>query len=463
MVTPCLIGLVLLAVAAAWNAGAETVYAASRAVGQAANSCPLSPAQQVTASQAWTKMMPVFRHPRCLNCHGGIPDPLSFSKPTDHMGAVDMDSTSTIATCEGCHMDGWHVGPQWIDKSDVQLCSNMKFRFSSAQFIDHLDHDGGHGFIVAAFVGRRGLNPLDPKIGPAPPPAGHPQLVQLGRDWVAAQGGRFVGDDECGCALDKLDVHFHSAVTIVTPRVTSTITGDGDLTLKLGPEASAPNWDVATGVRGDTMQVTWSGISISQPTGCDGKVVIKSSPATQFKLWLGVSNAPSLKLSLQLIPGADLHQVENRCLLPNGTSIASTFNDPISIFGGAWAALHGKSAEAVALKATAAMDFNKLKGMDPKKLQAMADAMRNNPDPAAAAAQMKAFLNQMLPGASQLAAETKNNFSFAIPNNSGCTIGTGTPFLARCDFDQTITIPAGAGPSQTITEKTTITFGRQHP
>jgi hypothetical protein len=101
--------------------------------------------------------------------------------------------------------------------------------------------------------------------------------------------------------------------------------------------------------------------------------------------------------------------------------------------------------------------------MGPKKLQAMADAMKNNPDPAAAAAQMTAFLNQVLPGASQLAAEAKNNFSFAIPNNSGCTIGTGTAFLARCDFDRTITVPAGAGPSQTITEKTTITIGRAQP
>jgi hypothetical protein len=249
-------------------------------------------------------------------------------------------------------------------------------------------------------------------------------------------------------------------MTIVTPRVTSTITGDGSIDLKLGPEASAPTWDVALGVRGDTMTVAWSGMSISQPPGCDGKVMIKSSPAKQFKLWLGMSYLPDLKLSLQIIPGADLHQVVYRCLAPNGTWIEIQKNDPISVFAGAWNALHGKSAEAVALKATAAMDFNKVKAMDPKKLQAMADAMKNNPDPAAAAAQMKAFLNQVLPGASQLAAEAKNNFTFVIPDNSGCTIGTGTAFLARCDFDRTITVPAGAGPSQTITEKTTITIGR---
>src|SRR5262249_30099696 len=34
--------------------------------------CRLSPAQQVAAVGAFKKMMPVFRHPRCANCHGGV-------------------------------------------------------------------------------------------------------------------------------------------------------------------------------------------------------------------------------------------------------------------------------------------------------------------------------------------------------------------------------------------------------
>jgi hypothetical protein len=251
-------------------------------------------------------------------------------------------------------------------------------------------------------------------------------------------------------------------VTIVTPRVTSTITGDGNIDLKLGPEASAPTWDVALGVRGDSMKVAWSGVSISQPAGCQGKVIVKASPATQFKVWLGMSYTPDLKLSLKIVPGTDLHQVINRCLLPNGRWVESTMNDPISIFGGAWMALHGQSAADLMLKTTAAMD-NKLKAMDPKAIQAMAEAMKNNPDPAAAAAQMKALMNQLVPGASQIAGAAKSNFSFAIPDNSGCSLGTGTAFLARCDFDRTITVPAGAGPSQTITEQTTITIGRPKP
>jgi hypothetical protein len=476
-ITPFLVALILLVIAFAWDSetGTASATTAASSAGQAANSCPLPPAQQVKAAQAWAKMMPVFRHPRCLNCHGGVPDPLAPAVGTLHMGVVEISSKDDKAICEECHEEGWRLpGHLWTQKDDLEICSDMKTLFSSGQFIDHIVRDGGGvPFIEYAFKGMRGLNEgagegaYEDKFGAGtlkadPPPGTHAQLVQQAKDWVKAQGGSFVGDSDCGCVLDRVEVRFHSAVTIVTPRVTSTITGDGTIDLKLGPEAR-PTWDVAVGARGDAMTVAWSGMSISQPPGCDGKVMIKSSPASQFKLWLGMSYSPDLKLSLQIIPGADLHQVVYRCLAPNGTWIELQKNDPISLFAGAWNALHGKSAEAVALKATAAMDFNKLKTMDPKQLQAMADAMKNNPDPAAAAAQMKAFLNQTLPGASQLAAEAKNNFTFAIPDNSGCTIGTGTAFLARCDFDRTITVPAGAGPSQTITEKTTITIGKPSP
>jgi hypothetical protein len=388
-----------------------------------------------------------------------------------------MDSTDDNRTCEECHVADWGQpgAPDWTG-TDLRLCRGLHAEFpgDAARFIDHIVRDRGDppGFIKLGFEGERGLldggktiyeNETGHKLVAAKPPGTHSQFLQLARDWVAAQGGQFVGDRDCGCVVDKVEVLFHSSLTIVTPRVTSTITGDGSIVLKLGPESSAPTWDVAMGARGDTMTVAWSGMSISQPSGCDGKVIIKSSPPKQFKIWLGMSYSPDLKLSLQILPDADLHQVVNRCLLPNGTWIELQKNDPISLFAGAWNALHGKSAEAVALKATAAMDINKMKSMDPKALQAMADAMKNNPDPAAAAAQMTALINKMIPGASQLVAEAKNNYTFAIPNNAGCSLGTGAAFLARCDFDRTITVPAGAGPSQTITEKTTITIGRPKP
>lgn len=474
-ITPLLVAFILLIVAFAWDSGPGTASAtpSSRPVVQAGGSCPLTSAQVVNSVKTFARMMPVFRHPRCSNCHGGIPRPLpNNGEPSiNHVGIVDMDSTDNNRTCEECHVAEWGSpgAPDWSG-SDVRLCQGLHRRFQgdAPKFLGHILNDNGDppGFVDLGFKGERGLidggktiyeSETGRRLVAAKPPGTHAQFMQLARDWVAAQGGQFVGDAACGCVVDSVEIRFHSAVTIVTPRVTSTVTGDGRLVVKLGPESSAPAWDVAMGARGDTLRINWSGVSISQPAGCDGKVVIKSSPATQFKIWFGMSSSPDLKLSLQVIPGTDLHQVVNRCLLPNGTWIELQKNDPISLFAGAWNALHGKSAEAVMLKATAAMDVTKI---DPKALEAMAEAMKTNPNPAAAAAQMTALINQMMPGASQLAAEARNNYTFAIPDRSGCSLGTGTAFLARCDFDRTITVPAGAGPPQTITEKTTITFGQ---
>src|SRR5688500_1890879 len=110
-------------------------------------------------------------------------------------------------------------------------------------------------------------------------------------------------------------------------------------------------------------------------------------------------------------------------------------NDPLPPFGGAGSAFNGQSAEAVALKTTAAMDVNKMLAMDPKALQAMTDAMKNSSSPAA-----------------------RDNYKLAIPGTAGCTTGTGAAFLARCDISQKITV---RGSGQTITEQTTITIAKR--
>ncbi|HEV8598490.1 MAG TPA: hypothetical protein VGQ69_03955, partial [Gemmatimonadales bacterium] len=93
-------------VAIAWGRGTGTV-SASTAAGlplQAGGSCPLTSTQELNSIKTWLKMMPVFRHPRCLNCHGGIPKPLKdFS--TKHAGVVQMDSSDNAQTCEECHAE----------------------------------------------------------------------------------------------------------------------------------------------------------------------------------------------------------------------------------------------------------------------------------------------------------------------------------------------------------------------
>lgn len=216
MVTPALAAVLLGVIAIAWSRGPTVVLAtptAGAAIPQG-GSCPLTTAQQTNSSKAWLKMMPVFRHPRCINCHGGIPDPLASPTPAKHSGVVDLDSTDTEKTCEECHKDGWRIpGHKWTGKDDQTICSDMKTQFSSAQFIDHILRDGGGPpFIEMAFEGKRGLNEggetifeeeLKRPLTAQPPPGTHAQLVQLARAWVAAQGGSFVGDASCGCVVPE--------------------------------------------------------------------------------------------------------------------------------------------------------------------------------------------------------------------------------------------------------------------
>lgn len=119
----------------AWNGGSEPAAAsARRGFPTGGGSCPLTETQQLNSIKAFQKMMPVFRHPRCLNCHGIVQDPRASGTPSSHMGVVDLSSADPASTCEECHMDKWHLAPDWTRKNDAQLCSDMKMRRSGAQF-----------------------------------------------------------------------------------------------------------------------------------------------------------------------------------------------------------------------------------------------------------------------------------------------------------------------------------------
>jgi hypothetical protein len=202
---------------------AESSTPSGTAAASADASCPLPRAKQVKAVEAWNKMMPVFRHPRCQNCHGGVPDPFveAGQPPKRHRDVFDFDSTIKRESdiCMSCHVQGWNLAPDdmnWTKKTDVEICSQMKREFQAPHFVDHIDRDQGNTpFIELAFEGRRGLDSTtqgidvyeaetDKKFVAEPPPGSHAELVQLAKDWVSAQGNEFVGDDKCGCEVADL-------------------------------------------------------------------------------------------------------------------------------------------------------------------------------------------------------------------------------------------------------------------
>jgi hypothetical protein len=130
-------------------------------------------------------------------------------------------------------MDDWgssSSAPNWSNKSDEQICVGMHLVFENdaAAFIDHIVRDQGNiQFIEAGFKGLRGLtdggrdiyeNEKGKTIVPEPPPGTHAQLIAQARAWVAAQGGKFVGDKDCGCIVAETGEVYLLAIRIVDLR-----------------------------------------------------------------------------------------------------------------------------------------------------------------------------------------------------------------------------------------------------
>lgn len=209
----------------------------------------------------------VMNEPRCVNCHGGVnphvetpgPDadaPHEVPSTVAHgPGAIDRFEQPDAdgvrrtmeVTCSGCHdgmapkRDGsssrWFTAPPFLafqNKDAPTLCKQFKRATGSAdRFIGHLEDDnGGNAFTKTAFLGNRGIEGL----APIPPSISHAALIRLGREWIDAMGGRFQGDESCGCE-PRLRGKFKS----VDSSPVDSIKVSGDLVWKLeDPSGAAP-------------------------------------------------------------------------------------------------------------------------------------------------------------------------------------------------------------------------------
>jgi hypothetical protein len=218
-VTVILVGLLLLTIAGAPGSGPPPVNRlAPNAGAEPVRACPLSPAQERAAVDAFDKMMPVLFHPRCLNCHGGM-NPYVAPQVGRHLGGQMTDSAGhpmPAAACQDCHsgLPGWDVPGSimfFVGKNAKELCKQFKeFAPSgSAEFVQHMTHEAGPQFIDAAFEGLRALNTLgevsyEDAMGhpptPEKPPGTRQGLVNFARDW-ATKIDRGWTDPECGCMV----------------------------------------------------------------------------------------------------------------------------------------------------------------------------------------------------------------------------------------------------------------------
>ena len=202
-----------------------------------AGSCPVPVGKQVAAVQAFADMMPVFRHPRCTNCHGGM-DIFSDRHPGASALDEELDPRTGIRThefteafeaqCSDCHdgLQGWTMPPtgMWFvdpesgaPKSTETLCQQVKGfgNRTGALFIEHIFNDhNGIQFIAAGFLGDRALGPdglSEFHLTADPPPGTQRDLTDEASRWVdllEARGG-WPGDPECGCVMPTIKLRIH--------------------------------------------------------------------------------------------------------------------------------------------------------------------------------------------------------------------------------------------------------------
>ena len=192
---------------------------------QEGSSCPVPLGKQIEAIGAFAEMMPVFRHPRCMNCHGGM-DITSERHP----GADQIEPMANpldVEQCQACHdgLPGWRQPGSpvfFVDKSDEELCLQMKrFESTGDKFVEHIFNDHGDiQFIAAGFVGDRALGEglQDYHLTIDKPPGTQSQLTAKARKWVDLLGTGYSASPECGCVL-KLEGKF---------TYTNSVSGMGD-------------------------------------------------------------------------------------------------------------------------------------------------------------------------------------------------------------------------------------------
>lgn len=132
------------------------------------------------------RLMPVLKHDRCMNCHGGT-DPLTGRNHGG--GVVDLNEIQ----CSNCHDDDWgdHIAPPdvWFVGKDAEaLCAQLSREVMLAGVGDFLRHLAEDKPIAHAFAGRMG-NARDAALPPAKPPMTQAEFLDAAVVWLNAGNG----------------------------------------------------------------------------------------------------------------------------------------------------------------------------------------------------------------------------------------------------------------------------------
>jgi hypothetical protein len=329
--------------------------------------------QQVDAVHAFAPIGAfVGKEPRCVNCHGAVnphidgigSDPNDATQPpsiVEHgAGGISRlnpttgeNRTMESVSCMECHnnmvpkRDGsksrWFTAPpflSFVNKDATALCKQFKNNAGGADhFIGHLEDDnGGNSFAKTAFAGTRGLDPQQyGDLRAAPPAISHPELMRLGRRWVDAMGGKWVGDPACGCVMPKIEGTF---TQIDSAPMGNTLGSGTDAQKILGTVVFAPVDDeppvapsfgemkssffhASTGTITVDLHTEFQGLAGSRCTSSGNKSFALADLPLRLRryLWLELADDGRYKLSLGLpdrIWQIWKMDVESVCRFPTG-------------------------------------------------------------------------------------------------------------------------------------------------
>ena len=299
--------------------------------------CNLPVVDQVKAVDAFSKMVPVFRHPRCSNCHGNfditdtnvhsgaavVPKDLDFRQP------LDVPQRQRLhAACGECHKNitghanrptlagdvivaGWMIAPapmQWVSASNnEQLCMLVKGHEENADsFVSHVTIDHGEiQFLKAAFEGKRALDSATMDtydVASEPPPGSLANLIAQGTRWAQLVGDHWKDSQDCGCVKPKVELIMRGE--IIGRADGQAISGDFSSSVMLEPDMSS--------VYSGSGMVTLSNFKMPIPANCSI-----------------AHNVPPSKIVVKEVRFGDNNNNDISVLLfPENTSGSHTFNCP---------------------------------------------------------------------------------------------------------------------------------------
>jgi hypothetical protein len=210
---------------------------ASIALGRPSPDLPAQGVQQADPLDLFKVTTPVYKHARCINCHGAV---VASTGQGHQGGPVGTDESCTSSCHDQANNDNNTGADDWaqptqdkwfVGKSDKELCAQMAERITrrgTEEFAHHVEAD----FLIdLAFVGLRG-GAADPAV---------PDVPRMPKDDFLLATMKWLTEGHGSCArsgtINQQEVIKHEYTHRQGPMVT-TLTQDVDRSVTISPSGT---------------------------------------------------------------------------------------------------------------------------------------------------------------------------------------------------------------------------------